>query len=66
MVQRNLGWRCGEMLCGAAKNLEMRDKFLLSDNAFRRESNGFLPDHRGFDRIPFEEIGLYGDTPFRP
>jgi hypothetical protein len=50
----------------APKLLEMRDNLLLPDTAFRWEPGGFRLDQPGFERIPFEEIGLYRDAPFRP
>jgi hypothetical protein len=65
-IRRNLGWRCGEMFRRAPKHLEMRDNLLLPDTAFRWEPGGLRLDQPGFARIPFEEIGLYRDAPFRP
>ena len=64
-IQRNLGWRCGEVFRRAPKNLDARDNVLLQDQEFTWNPNAFQLERPGFDRIPFEEIGLYRDEPFR-
>jgi len=38
---------------------------LLDDKEFTWKPRSFRLNRPGFDRIPFEEIGLYLDAPFR-
>jgi hypothetical protein len=64
-IRRNLGWRCGELLRRAPKNLDSKDNVMLGDDEFAWESGAFRLNRSGFDRIPFEEVGLYMDAPFR-
>ncbi len=64
-IRRNLGWHCGELLRRAPSNLETADNAMLSSTGFTWNPENFRLDYPGFDRIPFEEIGLYQDPPFR-
>ncbi len=65
-VRRNLGWRCGELLRRAPQNLDAKDNATLGDDEFVWEPASFQLNRPGFDPIPFEEVGLYRDVPFRP
>ena len=64
-IHRNLGWHCGELLRRAPQNLDAKDNAMLNDKEFAWPQKNFHLDRPGFDRIPFEEIGLYRDVPFR-
>ena len=64
-IQRNLGWRCGEVFRRAPKNLDAQDNLVLQDHEFTWNPHAFQLERPGFDRIPFEEIGLHRDEPFR-
>jgi hypothetical protein len=64
-IRRNLGWRCGELLRRAPRNLDAADNAMLGDKEFTWDPMRFQLTRPGFDRIPFEEIGLYRDAPFR-
>jgi hypothetical protein len=64
-ITRNLGWHCGEILRRAPRNLEAQDNALLEDTDFTWEPTAPRLARPGFERIPFEEIGLYRDPPFR-
>jgi hypothetical protein len=64
-IRRNLGWHCGELLRRAPRNLDAVDNAMLGDGEFTWDPKRFQLNRPGFDRIPFEEIGLYRDAPFR-
>ena len=64
-IRRNLGWHCGELLRRAPQNLDAVDNALLSDKALSWKPKSLRLNLPGFDRIPFEEVGLYRDAPFR-
>ena len=64
-ITRNLGWRCGEILRRAPRNLETQDNTLLGDGDFTWSPTSPQVTRPGFDRIPFEQIGLYRDPPLR-
>jgi hypothetical protein len=64
-IRRNLGWRCGELVRRAPQNLDAVDNAMLGDKEFTWDPVRFQLNRPGFDRIPFEEIGLYRDAPFR-
>ncbi len=65
-ILRNLGWRCGELLRRAPQNLDVRDNAMLGDKEFSWDPKHFRLNRPGFDPIPFAEIGLYREEPFRP
>ncbi len=65
IVRHNVGWRCGELLRRAPGNLENSDNVLLPESEFDGNPKNFRFERPGFDPIPFEEIGLYRDPPFR-
>jgi hypothetical protein len=65
-IRRNLGWRCGELLRRAPRNVEAADNAMLGEKEFSWDAKSLQLNRPGFDRIPFEEIGLYRDAPFRP
>ena len=65
IVRHNVGWRCGELLRRAPGNLENSDNVLLPESEFDGNPKNFRFERPGFDSIPFEEIGLYRDPPFR-
>lgn len=64
-VRHNAGWRCGELLRRAPGNLEASDNVLLSEKDFHWNPRSFRFERPGFERIPFEQIGLYRDPPYR-
>ena len=64
-IRRNLGWRCGELLRRAPRNLDAGDNVMLGDKEITWDPKHFRLNRPGFDPIPFEEIGLYQDAPFR-
>ncbi len=63
-IRRNLGWHCGELLRRPPQNLGTNDNAMLGED-FKWDPLHFHLDHPGFDPIPFEQIGLYRDPPFR-
>jgi hypothetical protein len=65
-VRRNPASRCGELLRRPAGNLDAGDNTVLPETQFVWQPARFQLNHPGFDPIPFEEIGLYVDAPFRP
>jgi len=65
-ILRNMGWRCGELLRRAPPNLDVKDNTMLGNKEFTWQLKSFRLNRPGFDPIPFEEIGLYRDNPFRP
>jgi hypothetical protein len=65
-VRRNLAWGCGEMFRRAPQSLEATENVMLGANEFSWDPSRFRLERPGFDRIPFEEIGLYRDPMFRP
>lgn len=64
-IRRNLGWRCDELLRHAPKNIDAADNTMLGDGEFAWNPGSFELKRPGFDPIPFGEIGLYRDAPFR-
>jgi len=64
-IRRNLGWHCGELLRRAPKNIDATENATLDDKEFTWDPKRFQMHRQGFDPIPFEEIGLYRDAPFR-
>jgi hypothetical protein len=64
-IRRNLAWRCGELLRRAPANLDGVDNRLLAASEFTWDPKDFKLNRPGFDRIPFEEMGLYRDAAFR-
>jgi hypothetical protein len=64
-IRRNLGWHCGELLRRAPRNLEVADNAMLSDSEFTWNRKNPRLEQLGFEPIPFAEMGLYRDPPFR-
>jgi hypothetical protein len=64
-IRRNLGWHCGELLRRAPRNIVAADNFMLGEKEFSWATRILSLNRPGFDPIPFEEIGLYADAPFR-
>jgi hypothetical protein len=64
-IRRNLGWRCGELLRRAPQNVDATDNVMLSETEFSWNPERFRLNRPGFERIPFEEVGLYRDAPLR-
>lgn len=65
-IRRNLGWRCGELLRRAPRNIEAAGNVLLGEKEFSWDARSLPLNRPGFDPIPLEEIGLYRDAAFRP
>ena len=66
VIRRNLGWRCGELVRRDPGTLEIADNTLLGEGEFTWDPLQPPLDYPGFERIPFEEIGLYRDGAYRP
>jgi hypothetical protein len=64
-IRRNLGWRCGELFRRAPGNVDAADNAMLGEKEFSWDAKSLRLNRPGFDRIPFEEIGLYRDAGFR-
>jgi hypothetical protein len=66
LIRQNLGWRCGEMLRRAPRNLELTNNAMLRDDELVWPAVKSIKLARpGFEPIPFEEIGLYRDPALR-
>jgi len=65
-IRRNLGFRCGEILRRAPRNLDAADNTLLKESEFNWNPKDFRLNRAGFDPIPFDQIGLYHDAALRP
>lgn len=65
VIRRNVGWRCGELLRRAPQNIDSSGNTLLSDTQFEWNPKQFRFRQPGFDPIPFDQIGLYRDPPYR-
>lgn len=64
-VRRNLAWGCGEMFRRAPQILDAAENVMLGAGEFAWDPRRFRLERPGFDPIPFEEIGLYRDPPYR-
>ncbi len=65
-IRRNLGWRCGELLRRAPRNIEAAGNVLLGEQEFSWDARSLPLNRPDFDPIPLAEIGLYRDAAFRP
>jgi Right handed beta helix region len=65
-IRRNLVYRCGELFRRPPKNLDASDNAVLPETEFAWEPPRFQLHRPGFDPIPWAEIGMYVDAPFRP